>query len=177
MKFAQYFHEARSTLNTEYARTEVSFSIFDKGGIWMQENLISLAPERFHKVENSVNFTRLGVLKYLFCLLPSLSLIPLLSYFQVHGSLIFIASCALFYLIEAPMVFLFPLSIERNRPSWRVSATLTFNIGWLKVIFTVIPIAIFMVFGLLNFTKPLKNWHLGALVILIWYLDETSDRT
>lgn len=85
-----------------------------------------------------------------------------------------------FYIVEAQMVFAFPLAADgaprplRAAPAWTRRAG-----GTLRVVRVVLPLAWEMLFGGFAGRGFLRSWCLGCLAVVIWYerlLRERSAR-
>jgi len=135
-----------------------------------QLNLLRKQKKTF---DASVPFTLYGLLKYFLCLSAfTLSFVLLLriSVFLTPLSVI------IFYLAEVQLLFLFPLLIDGVNAPLLSSVKQTAKLGTVSALLIVMPIAFYMLTGLLNLRDPFRNWHIGSLAILILYLDETGDR-
>lgn len=147
--------------------------VFKTGAVWMHKKMIELGIVENRQPIATVNYTLYGLMKYGFCIvLFCLSFYPL---FLIHP-VVSILSILVFYLAEVHFLFLFPLLISGNKKPLRNSIMITYRMGVLRTILTVIPIGVYMMIGLLNRKDPLKNWYIGCLCILIWYKDETRNR-
>ena len=85
-------------------------------------------------------------------------------------------SVVVFYLVEVHLLFLFPLLIDSVRHPVQVSIRLTYQTGLLNAMLTTMPIGFFMMAGLFNIKRPLRNWYIGSLAIIIWYNYEMGNR-
>ena len=143
-------------------------SLFASGGRWMQQ---ALARARgVSAPESKTAFNRLGFIKYglaggaaILVLLPSI-------WWEAWPLLILVV--AVFYAVEAQMVFLFPLAIDGSQEPFRDSRRWTLKAGgtW-AVMRVVIPIAALMIFGGFIGQGFVRSWCLGCLAICIWYED------
>lgn len=150
-----------------------SLNAFEYGAYWMHQRLILLDHRKVNDFNRNINFTLYGILKYALCLLAFLgSLVYLISIHYLLAPLTII----IFYILEIHFLFLFPLLLDEVDHPLRTSLNLTYKLGFFNLLFTVIPIGIYMVRGLTNWKNPLKNWYVGCLAILIWYTDEVRDR-
>jgi len=151
----------------------LSMNIFDEGAKWMFDKLNESKIDKELQFNQSVNFFAYGLLKYgisFFVFLFSAYLFLKVNLFLLPLSII------IFYLAEVHFLFLFPILIDNaENPIW-TSIKQTYKTGILTTLTTVIPIGFFMVFGLLNFKDPFRNWYVGCLSIIIWYQNEIRNR-
>lgn len=154
--------------------SQVSLSpyVFTDGAKWMCNHLNQLSD---HKIEfnDSVNYTAYGFLKYGISLLFfSLSL-----FFFVHINILLAPlAVVIFYFAEVHFLFLFPLLIDGVQHPLQQSVKATYGIGLFRSIYTVFRVGLFMIAGLFNTAKPLYNWHVGCLAIIIWYQHDVRSR-
>lgn len=145
-----------------------SIHLFSNGAIWMHSHM----NQSENNFPHSVPFTLYGLLKYGISL--SLFFISLVLLYPIH-ILLLPLSIFFFYIAEVHFLFLFPLLIDNvENPIWQ-SIKQTYRLGIVKTVFTAILIAFFMLYGLINYTDPLRNWHIGCLALLIWYKNEVRD--
>jgi len=97
-------------------------------------------------------------------------------WFLNYAPLFIPLSIVVFYLFEIQFLFLFPLLIDNSKEPVRRGIREVFKIGIIRCLFTVIPIAFFMLLGLFHKRQRYRNWYIGCLAILIWYNDEVRTR-
>lgn len=143
----------------------ISPFIFTNGAEWMFKRMNELdGKERVF--DTSISYEKYGYFKYGICLIVFL-ITGIFLFFKA----IFLLPLAIivFYFLEIHSLFLFPLLIDKVENPITKSIHMTYQIGILSAITTVIPIGFFMMIGLLDLRNPLRNWYLGCLSILIWY--------
>jgi hypothetical protein len=164
-------------------------TLFPSGAKWMHDRLQELEaadrqpadlqfadrqpanrqPADPHPFNPNINYSSFGLLKYGSCIAgfaTSASVLP------TYGLLFTPLPIAVFYLIEIHTLFLFPLLIDQTPRPLLTSVKATYKIGIGRCFFTVIPIAAYMLLGLLRLSNPLRNWYIGCLAIIIWYKNE-----
>jgi len=147
--------------------------IFPSGARWMFDRLNELDGKKEQAFNTTVNYNFYGCLKYGVCLTGfGLSICCCLhyNYWCIPMSIL------LFYVLEVHFLFLFPLLIDNSQRPMLTGIQKTYQLGLFKCLFTVVPIAIFMLLGLLRKKDPFRNWHIGCLAILIWYKNEVRNR-
>jgi len=144
--------------------------LFSSGAQWMYDRLHELQPNNIHPFDPKINYNLYGGMKYAICL-AGLSMVLL-----AHRLLAIPVGVALFYLLEVHFLFLFPLLIDGEPRPILASLRTTHKIGVGKCLAMVVPIAGFMLFGLLRKTDRLRNWYVGCLAIIIWYDHEIRAR-
>ena len=152
----------------------VGATMFPMGAKWMYDRLNELDGDNIRPFDPRINYNFYGCLKYGACLSGAFLATWWL---QRHGPLLMPLSMLLFYLIEIQFLFLFPLLIDNARHPILTGIREVFRIGVIKCLFTVIPISIFMMTGLLRKKDMFRNWYIGCLSILIWYNHEVRNRT
>lgn len=175
MKYQYLISQSKENLeiNPPHINGVVSTSIFGLGAKWMFDKLNENKTAKKMQFNPSVNFFAYGFLKYAISFFV-FSFSAFL-FFQVNLFLLPL-SIITFYLAEVHFLFLFPILIDKvEKPIW-TSIKQTYKTGLLTTLITVIPIGIYMVFGLLNFKNPFRNWYVGCLAILIWYQNEIRNR-
>ena len=175
MKFIGLISKSKTRLAQNPGSTgfKITDNIFLDGAAWMGERLNEMDKSKHIEFNPSVNFGFYGLLKYGICLLAFCFSAILLYRVNI---LLTPLSVVVFYFFEAHFLFLFLLLLDKvPRPVW-TSIKLTYKIGIVKAIFTVLPIGVFMVAGIFNFKNPYKNWLTGCLCILIWYQNEIRNR-
>lgn len=114
------------------------------------------------------NWNALGMSKYGICLLIAIFPPPLLK-IPIEYAL-FVTAC-LFYLIEAQLVFLFPLAIEEDASPWRTSWRFTRKAGGtLRVSLVTMYIAWTMLTGGLRGRGFRRSWCIGCIAVVLWYV-------
>jgi hypothetical protein len=158
--------------NKDFQNSKIGTAVFPNGAafMWSVLNKIRNTDSNFD-VTKAYSFY--GFLKYaislfafliavLWSLKTTIFLLPL--------------SVFVFYTIEIHFLFLFPLLLDAVPNPICESIKMTYKIGFLKCLFTVLPIGVFMVIGLLNFKRPLYHWYIGCVSVLIWYQNELTNR-
>lgn len=134
----------------------------------MHHCLNKLEPAKQKRFPASTNFTRYGIGKYALCI--TASLLSAFLFCRINPLLTPLA-VFVFYFFEVQLLFLFPLLIDDVRqPVWQ-SVKATQKIGIAKAMVTVLPIAFYMVAGLCK-KKSYRQWYIGCLAILLWYVKE-----
>ncbi|QHT66208.1 hypothetical protein GXP67_05765 [Rhodocytophaga rosea] len=175
MKFKELLLRSKSYLdkNPHYVANRYSLGVFWWGAKWMFDRLDELDKKKGHSFDSSVNFTAYGIFKYILC--AGTLLLSAIFLFGVSPFLLPFSIIA-FYIVEVHFLFLFPLLIDKVKYPLLISIKQTYRIGLFKAIFTIMPIGFFMVVGLFHWRKPLLNWHIGCLSVLLWYQDEVRAR-
>ncbi len=151
----------------------VSFNLFRQGGVWMCQWLSVFENKQAIQYDTLVHFNAYGFMKYGICM--AAFFVSLWCFFTWNIYLTPL-SILVFYIAEIHFLFLFPLLIDKVEKPVLKSISITYRIGLLNVLVKVIPIGFYMVFGLLRFSDPFRNWYKGCLAVLIWYQDEVRDR-
>lgn len=146
-----------------------TFSIFSKGARWMFDRLQELNPELALEWNSNLNYEYYGYLKYGIC---SACLIGSASFFFHYSFWLSPFSILIFYGLEVHFLFLFPLLIEGVKHPFYRSFMLTYKIGILKAMYTVMVVAAYMLWGLFDVKQPFRKWHIGCMAVLIWYYEE-----
>lgn len=145
-------------------------TLFSFGAQWMYDRLHELQPCNKHPFDPGINYNVYGGIKYAVCLAGlSLALFT-------HRLMAIPVGVAFFYLLEVHFLFLFPLLIDGHPRPLLASIRATHKIGVGKCLAMVLPIAGFMLIGLVRKTDRLRNWYVGCLAIIIWYDHETRVR-
>jgi len=122
-------------------------------------------------ITSTGQYTRFGLIKY------SLSLagagLGVVAAYML-GSHYIVAIVLGFYLVEIHMLFLFPVLLDGIPAPLSASMRLTYRVGIVTCLLTVLLLAGYMLLGLLRFDRPLKNWYIGCLAVLLWYVEETA---
>jgi len=139
---------------------------FASGGRWMREALELL---RKQPVAGSVvDLNRLGILKYV--LACSAAFVWLLVVMYWRRPLLAVFGVPVFYLVEAQMVFLFPLALDGSPHPFRDARRWTRQAGGtVAVLRVILPVAAMMLFGGLLGRGFVRSWCLGCLAVCIWY--------
>ena len=143
--------------------------VFEAGARWMALHLALLRQRALPIPLPLRRFTYYGWLKYGLSLMGvGLSAIVLgrLSYWLLP-----LAGLG-FYLVEIQFVFLFPLLLEGRPQPLRTSCRLTARVGMGRCLSVVLPVAGYMLLGLVRPGRALHGWYTGCLAILLWYVDE-----
>jgi hypothetical protein len=151
---------------------EISANVFNDGARWMCRQLNRTGDIKV-EFNDSVSYTAYGIIKYSIsvgCFIASAFIFSKISIWLVPLSLL------VFYVVEVHFLFLFPLLIDGVPQPLQMSVRHTYRMGAGKLAFTVFCIGMYMLAGLLNFSKPLRNWHIGCLAIIIWYQHEVRSR-
>lgn len=138
----------------------------------MHHYLNQLEPANQKPFPASTNFTRYGVGKYALCV--SASALSAFLFYRINPLLTPLAALV-FYFFEVQLLFLFPLLIDEARHPVGRSVRATQKIGMAKALITVMPIAFYMVAGLRKKKDPRRQWYIGCLAILIWYVKEVRN--
>lgn len=142
-------------------------TLFKDGAFWMFERMQIIDFKENRKFDTTIPFNFYGYLKYLICcIFFSLSIFYIYDFSIIISILL---SAFSFYIAEVSFLFLFPILIDEQENPLYKSIKMTYQIGYIKCVFTVMPIAFFMLLGLLNCKNPLKNWYIGCWAILVWY--------
>ncbi|TND06971.1 MAG: hypothetical protein FD123_3435 [Bacteroidetes bacterium] len=176
MKFVQLLRKSNQHLRKHppASAQKISGDFFTSGAAWMHEQLHPLENDRSRAFNRSVNYAFYGFMKY------AVSLLAFgVSFFILLRVNVWLTPLAVpvFYFFEIHFLFLFPLLIDGSPQPIRSSIKATYRTGVFSALFNVMPIGIYMMFGLLNFRDPLRNWYAGCYSILTWYNDEIRART
>ena len=149
------------------AARRASALAFDGGAAWMRVGLDKLRGTPRPLLAR--RWQLWGLFKYGVCALSALLAIGLC----LLTGLWWLAPVAIvpaFYLVEAQMVFLFPLLLDGDDAPLANSRRLTRAAGGsVRVMLTVLPLAATMLFGGLVGEGLVRSWCLGCLAVLIWY--------
>lgn len=146
--------------------------MFPLGARWMHDRLNELQGS-IRSFDPAINYNFYGYLKYGICISGAFLAAWWLS---GYGWLFIPLAILLFYLLEIHFLFLFPLLIDHSSRPVLTGIRAIFKIGIVQCLFTVIPISIFMMTGLLWKKDRFRNWYIGCLAILIWYNNEVRNR-
>jgi hypothetical protein len=153
-------------------RVKPTVEVFSHGANWMRFQLNALGQRQLDTTEK-IRFNYFGILKYGICIFAfflSATLLMQLDKLLIPLAILF------FYFAEVHFVFLFPLLLDGCNNPLLTSIRQTYKIGIFYAMLIVIPLSVYMLAGLFNVKDPFKNWHEGALAIIIWYQDEIRDR-
>ncbi|WP_129717477.1 hypothetical protein [Pedobacter sp. SYP-B3415] len=175
MRYKHLLQEARKHFDRypEAAEGISSASFFEQGGRWMSIRLQELRGQQTQQPDEVSSFSFYGWLKYGLCCAGTL---PAAAALYLIHPVVSILSVVVFYCIEAGFLFLFPLLIDKRPAPLAGSIAMTHRVGFLNAVTNVIPIALFMLSGLLNVRSPFFRWQLGCMAVLIWYIHETRTR-
>lgn len=155
-------------LHPELLESAKSVKGFGGGARWMHQAM-RLLGWRLPPFSDTSSHTIRGFAKYITCLLAAAVGVgacwgsSLWSLAPVIGGLVF-------YMVEAQMVFLFPVVLAGSRAPWCRSYALTqFAGGTWTVMLTVMPIAFRMLTGGLRPEGSIGAWCRGCLAIVIWH--------
>lgn len=139
---------------------------FVSGAAWMRLVLEHLRGESLPTV--TADFQRLGMIKYALALLGAIIFAGVA---LITGLWFLLPVAALvFYGIEAQMVFLFPLALDGQPDVWRESRKWTVQAGGtVRVMLTVMGLAVVMIFGGFFGQGFVRSWALGCLGVVLWY--------
>ncbi|MBX2923750.1 MAG: hypothetical protein KF746_16220 [Chitinophagaceae bacterium] len=175
MKYKALLEQSRQNIGIDFPVScrGISFQVFETGCRWMHQKLNDDAGERHRNFNSSINYLKYGMIKYGIAFF-----VFFFSLWQFSRISLFIAplSIVLFYLVEIHFLFLFPFILDGiENPLW-ASLKQTYKTGIVTALITVIPIGLFMLYGLLNIRNPFRNWYIGCFAIIIWYQNEVKDR-
>jgi hypothetical protein len=146
---------------------------FVSGAEWMRLALGHL--RQMPPPGSSCRFNAMGVIKYGLASAAALACVG--AAIWLEQPLVAVLVVPAFYAVEAQMVFLFPLALDQTPHVWRQSRQWTVRAGGtLVVMWTVLPLAVVMLFGGLVGKGFVRSWCLGCLAVCIWY-EKLSERT
>lgn len=141
---------------------------FISGAEWMRLVLAHIRGTKIPAV--NTDFQWLGIVKYGLCSLAALTY--LLIVLSLHWYLLTVGVVFVFYLVESQMVFLFPLALDGCPDPFRESQRYAALAGGtLRVVMTVFPLAVVMLFGGFAGQGFVRSWALGCLAVVLWYED------
>jgi hypothetical protein len=175
MKYQYLIYQSKINLQADPPSINGVFSIniFKLGAKWMFDKLNENKNDKKLKFNHSINFFVFGLLKYgisFFAFLLSAILFSKINFFLIPLSII------IFYFAEIHFLFLFPILLDNVKKPIFTSIKQTYKTGVLTTLINVIPIGLYMIFGLLNIKAPFRNWYIGCLAIIIWYQNEIRNR-
>lgn len=141
---------------------------FASGGRWMSLALRQIRPQT--PAGSKVSLQRLGIAKYGMASAAMLgcALVAAAMNHPIFG----LAGVVGFYVVEAQMVFLFPLALDGCEDPLRQSLRWTARAGGtLAVMRVVVPLGVTMLFGGLAGRGFVRSWCLGCLAVCLWYED------
>jgi predicted MPP superfamily phosphohydrolase len=122
----------------------------------------------------TVDYQRLGLIKY--GLAGGVALLATVAACAGHVPWLVPLAAAAFYVVEAQMVFLFPLALDGSARPFSAARRWTRRAGGtIAVMRVVIPLACTMLFGGLAGRGFLRCWCLGCLAVCLWYEDLRHD--
>ena len=139
---------------------------FATGVQWMFQRMQELNLVKANQAPN-LPWNRIGYCKYA---LVSLAALVLSGAFGLIQPLLFLSFPIWFYLLELPLVFLFPILIQHKSFSIKHSILLIQKTGFTASYLILIQLAA----GMLIPSKNFHNWHKGCLAVLIWYEEVTA---
>ncbi|MFN7119989.1 MAG: hypothetical protein ACK4TA_24560 [Saprospiraceae bacterium] len=148
-------------------------NIFSLGAKWMHTRLQELRGYDINEFTILSKYNLYGIIKYL--VLAGCLIITIVTLYRINITLLPLV-ILIFYFVEAHFIFLFPLLIDKAENPIKESVKLSYKIGIIKAMCNVMPISFFMIIGLFNYKKPLRNWYLGCLAVLIWYEEAIGNR-
>lgn len=174
MKFYNLLTQAKEFLNHSMENNDrlEDVNVIDFGSKWMFDRMNEIIPNPSRKYDQNINYFGYGLLKY--GLSISITILFLIYFYYINVFLLPLIKIV-FYTIEVHFLFLFPILLDGKRNPIITSLRYTYRFGIIQLIANVIPIAIYMIFGLIHFKNPFRNWLIGCVAILIWYKDATRD--
>lgn len=141
--------------------------IFPIGGRWMKKILRRL--EKRPLPRQNPCFQDLGYFKYGFAVWTAFITLCLFSPLGIP--IASLTAFLAFYAVEAQMVFLFPLAIEgAPNPLYQSFLETRRAGGTVKVMATVMFIAVYMVSGIFRMASWKRTWCIGCLAVLLWHV-------
>lgn len=144
----------------------IGFNAFSTGAHWMFQRMQDLNLVKANQAPN-LPWNTIGYFKYALVSLTALGLSGACSLIE---PLLMLSFPIWFYLLELPLVFLFPILIQQNSFSIKHSVQLIQKTGFTTSFLILIQLAAGMLFPSRNF----YNWHKGCLAVLIWYEEVTA---
>lgn len=173
MKAEELIQVSKGKLEASFYKAErkEGESVFTYGARWMFLQMNE--SEEDVTFNDSINYTGYGMLKYGMSLLFFTGFLVMSSYYFLP---LMILSVLVFFIVEVHFLFLFPLLLDECQEPIKESINQVYKIGVFKSVFMVLRIAVFMVVGLFYLKRPLYNWYVGCLAVVIWYQDEVRNR-
>jgi len=147
--------------------------LFTSGAQWMFGKLPETESETAGRFNVATPFGLYGCYKY------GISLLTFVGSFlalEKVSMLLTPLAVLFFYVVEVHFLFLFPLLLDRAKNPILTSMRATYRIGFLRALFGVLTIGVYMLSGLLNRHNPLRRWHIGCLSVILWYQYEVRNR-
>jgi hypothetical protein len=114
------------------------------------------------------NFQMLGLIKY--GLASGVALLWAVACCVWYTEWLLPLAAVAFYLVEAQMVFLFPLALDGSSRPFADALVWTRRAGGTTAVMrVVVPLACTMLFGGLVGRGFLRSWCLGCLAVCLWY--------
>ncbi len=140
---------------------------FGAGARWMHAAMRSTG-ERLPPFRDERDYVRGGVLKYALCLIGAAAILVLA--LPAGPAFAILAAAGTFYALEAQAVFLFPEMLRGSRaPRASGRALVVAAGGTVRVMRTVIPIAVRMLSGIFRRRGLSASWAQGCLAIVLWH--------
>jgi hypothetical protein len=167
----QLLSESKKRFLADHTFSVAPAHLFTNGAHWMHAQLSDA--QHTKPFLPSKKYSAYGIAKYGICLL---AFVAAASIFYTMHILLTPLSILVFYALEIHFLFLFPLLIDGVKQPILASIKATYKIGFWKAFFTVLPIGVYMMCGLLRFSNPLRQWYIGCLAIIIWYQYAVRNR-
>lgn len=164
---ASYYDEPGNGLPS--FATRAAWGGFSSGASWMARALETI---RKHPLGTfgSHNYQVMGLIKY--ALAGGAALVWAIATAALGWSELAWLAVAVFYAVEAQLVFLFPLALDGSPAPFQESRRWTVRAGGtLKVMRVVLPLAASMLGGGFLGRGFVRSWCLGCLAICVWYED------
>ncbi len=137
---------------------------FSSGAEWMRGALAAIRGGE--KPRGETAFARLGCVKYAACGGVAAVAMGVAAWLGAGAAVTGLSAVIAFYVVEAQLVFLFPVALDRGVADWRGARRLMRDDGGTpRAVATVLPIAFRMVTG------GWRGWCRGCLEVLLWYED------
>jgi hypothetical protein len=173
MKALHLIQQAAQLIDNEPLASGGIRDVFPSGAEWMYIWMQRLQHKEYRTAPSPAQSNLYGWGKYSMCLIAWGLAVILLG--CIHPLLLPLSIC-IFFIVEIQGLFLFPLLIDKHPEPILESIRMTARLGWIYAFITVFCIACFMVSGLFQLKNPLRRWHIGCLAVIIWYVEQTSDR-
>lgn len=144
----------------------IGLKAFSTGAHWMFQRMQELNLVKANQAPN-LPWNSIGYFKYA---LVSLAAFGLSGACGLIQPLLILSFPIWFYLLELPLVFLFPILIQQNSFSIKYNVQLIQKTGFTTSFLILIQLAA----GMLIPSKNFYNWHKGCLAVLIWYEEVTA---
>jgi predicted MPP superfamily phosphohydrolase len=167
---AQCYDAPDSPLRT--AAAGAALGGFASGARWMRLALETMRGQPCPVT--ACNYQWLGLAKY--GLAGGVALLWVAAACACHLPWLVPLAVAIFYAIEAQMVFLFPVAVDGSTRPFAAARQWTRRAGGtVAVMRVVLPLACIMLFGGLLGRGFLRCWCLGCLAVCLWYEDLRND--